>query len=167
MLRPQVPKVPGSRLRNAVGWNWKFANVVPPETKDGVLERLCQSDQPFEAVSDLCEMSAQNDPRLKAIAESEGKVKIAACYPRAVKWLFHAAEAPLPEEGVEVVNMDRILLYVVSKLVRFPIHDAGFYSTARHPDTEASRMMVTPACTLSCSASESGPGAGSASGASS
>ncbi len=34
-----------------------------------------------------------------------GVVKIAACYPRAVKWLFHDAGAPLAEEGVEIHNM--------------------------------------------------------------
>jgi hypothetical protein len=32
-------------------------------------------------------------------------VKIAACYPRAVKWLFHAAQADLPAEATEVLNM--------------------------------------------------------------
>ena len=30
---------------------------------------------------------------------------IAACYPRAVKWLFSAAGAPLPATGVTVLNM--------------------------------------------------------------
>ena len=32
-------------------------------------------------------------------------VKIAACYPRAVKWLFHAAKADLPIDGAEILNM--------------------------------------------------------------
>ncbi|MCB1100183.1 MAG: hypothetical protein KDN22_31755 [Verrucomicrobiae bacterium] len=81
-----------------------YANTVPQGVKDDVLQRLSESGLPFEAVSDLCEMSASRDPRLKQIAEG-GRVKIAACYPRAVKWLFHAAGQPLPEEGVDVVNM--------------------------------------------------------------
>jgi hypothetical protein len=34
-----------------------------------------------------------------------GDVKIVACYPRAVKWLFNAAGVKLPESGVEVLNM--------------------------------------------------------------
>lgn len=80
-----------------------YAKTVPDGVKNAVLKRLCASDQPFEAVSDLCEMSAQNDPRLKELAAC-GKLKIAACYPRAVKWLFHAAEAPLSED-VQIVNM--------------------------------------------------------------
>lgn len=33
-------------------------------------------------------------------------VQIAACYPRAVKWLFHHAGAPFPDDDqVEVLNM--------------------------------------------------------------
>ena len=81
-----------------------YANVVPQDVKDEVLKRLGASGVAFDAVSDLCEMSASNDPRLKEIAE-QGNVNICACFPRAVKGLFHAAEADLPEEGVEVLNM--------------------------------------------------------------
>jgi len=83
-----------------------FAQVVPETTKNAVLEGLCQSGLTFECVSDLCEMSARKDSRLKEIVEAGGNVKIAACYPRAVKWLFHQAEAPLPDDGsIEILNM--------------------------------------------------------------
>ncbi|HEX6736908.1 MAG TPA: hypothetical protein VF310_01415 [Vicinamibacteria bacterium] len=81
-----------------------YAQVVPREVKDVVLEKLASSGQAFEAVPDLCEMSARRDPRLQELAATPG-LKIAACYPRAVKWLFAAAGAPLPAEGVEVLNM--------------------------------------------------------------
>jgi hypothetical protein len=81
-----------------------YAQVVPKEVKEEVLRRLGESGAAFDAVSDLCEMSARRDPGLKQLAAGEG-VKIVACYPRAVKWLFHAAGTPLPETGVEVVNM--------------------------------------------------------------
>ena len=81
-----------------------YAQVVPTEVKDEVLRKLGESGVAFEAVSDLCEMSASSDPRLKEIAEA-GNVRICACFPRAVKGLFHAADADLPEEGVEVLNM--------------------------------------------------------------
>ena len=82
-----------------------YAQTVPEAVKNEVLQRLSESGQAFEAVSDLCEMSASQDPRLQQIANGEGTIRIAACYPRAVKWLFHAAGSPLPEKGVEVVNM--------------------------------------------------------------
>ena len=84
--------------------NCTYAKVVPNEVKAEVLKRLCESGVAFDAVADLCDMSARKDPALKRIAES-GAFKIAACYPRAVKWLFHAAQAPLPKEGVEILNM--------------------------------------------------------------
>ena len=81
-----------------------YANVVPKATKDAVLQKLCASGVNFEACADLCEMSARKDPALKRLAEGDS-IKIAACYPRAVKWLFHAAGAPLPSDGVQVFNM--------------------------------------------------------------
>lgn len=81
-----------------------YAQVVPAAVKDRVLETLAASGTSFEAVADLCEMSARRDPRLAELARS-GDLRIAACYPRAVQWLFSAAGAPLPAEGVEVRNM--------------------------------------------------------------
>jgi hypothetical protein len=80
-----------------------YAQVVPAETKAAVLEQLSASDVSFDAVPDLCEMSARRDPGLAQIA-SRGDVTIVACYPRAVRWLFNAAGTTLPE-GVRVLNM--------------------------------------------------------------
>ena len=82
-----------------------YAQVVPQEVKDGVLRHLCASGQAFESVADLCEMSARRDPRLATLAAENSKV--IACHPRAVKWLFHAAGAPLPDD-TDIVNL-RIL----------------------------------------------------------
>ncbi len=84
--------------------NCTYAQVVPKEVKEAVLKRLCDSGVAFDAVADLCEMSARHDPALKGLAEG-GPVKIAACYRRAVKWLFHAAKADLPLNSTEVLNM--------------------------------------------------------------
>lgn len=81
-----------------------YAQVVPPEVKQEVLAKLAESGIGFEAVADLCEMSAKRDPALKKLAEG-GPLKIAACYPRAVRSLFIAAESPLPADGVEICNM--------------------------------------------------------------
>jgi hypothetical protein len=79
-----------------------YAQVLPQDVKDGVLRHLCASAQPFESVADLCEMSARRDPRLATLASSP--LKIIACHPRAVKWLFHAAGAPIPDE-TPIVNL--------------------------------------------------------------
>jgi hypothetical protein len=84
--------------------NCTYAQVVPKPTREAVLKKLCESSVAFEAVADLCEMSARRDPALQRLAGA-GPIKIAACFPRAVKWLFSAADAPLPAEGCEVLNM--------------------------------------------------------------
>lgn len=84
--------------------NCTYAQVVPKEVKEAVLRKLCESGAAFEAVADLCEMSARRDPALKRLADG-GAVKIAACYPRAVKWLFAAAQAPLSADATEILNM--------------------------------------------------------------
>ncbi len=84
--------------------NCTYAQVVPKEVKEAVLRKLSESGVAFDAVADLCEMSARQDPALQRLA-SGGSVKIAACFPRAVKWLFAAAQAPLSVDGAEVLNM--------------------------------------------------------------
>ncbi|HAM71363.1 MAG TPA: hypothetical protein DCM86_06945 [Verrucomicrobiales bacterium] len=80
------------------------AQVVPRDVKEAVLRRLSDSGVSFEAAADLCEMAARNDPALVRLA-GEGCVQIAACYPRAVKWLFAAAGAPLDPARTQVLNM--------------------------------------------------------------
>jgi hypothetical protein len=84
--------------------NCTYAQVVPKEVKQAVLKKLCEAGVEFEAVADLCEMSARRDPSLKQLADGE-PLKIAACFPRAVKWLFHQAGAPLKIDAAEVLNM--------------------------------------------------------------
>jgi hypothetical protein len=79
-----------------------YAQVVPRDVKEEVLRQLSASGVAFDAVADLCELSAKGDPALARLA-GEGTLKIAACYPRAVKWLFEAAGVSLGE-NVEVLN---------------------------------------------------------------
>ena len=82
----------------------QYAQVVPKDVKDAVLKRLCESGVDFEGVADLCEMAARRDPSLQRLA-SGGAVKIAACFPRAVKGLFHQAGADLSPDATEILNM--------------------------------------------------------------
>lgn len=81
-----------------------YAQVVPADVKQHVLRALTEADVTFEAVADLCEMAAGRDPCVGRIAGG-GPVRIAACYPRAVRGLFVSAGSPLPTEGVEIINM--------------------------------------------------------------
>jgi hypothetical protein len=82
----------------------QYAQVLPKEVKEAVLKKLCESSGDFEAVADLCELSARRDPLLKQLAAG-GPLKIAACFPRALKWLFAAAGAPLDPAATQVVNL--------------------------------------------------------------
>ena len=81
-----------------------FAKVVPAEVKSAVLAGLSDADVEFDAVPDLCEMSARSDPRLRELAAQQ-PLHVAACFPRAVKWLFAAAGAELPSGTTRVWNM--------------------------------------------------------------
>jgi hypothetical protein len=81
-----------------------YARVVPVETKTAVLEGLASAGVEFEGVPDLCEMAAARDPRLAELA-AQRPLKVAACYPRAVKWLFASAGASIEGEGTDILNM--------------------------------------------------------------
>jgi hypothetical protein len=80
-----------------------YARVVPPETKTAVLEALSRAGVEFDAVPDLCEMAARGDARLRELGAS-GPLRIAACYPRAVRWLFASAGQELAADTV-IANM--------------------------------------------------------------
>jgi len=78
--------------------------MAPAAVKEAVLQHLCDSGRPFEPVADLCELCAHADPALARLAAS-GPLRIVACFPRAVRWLFAAAGAPLDADTCEVLNM--------------------------------------------------------------
>ncbi len=81
-----------------------YAKIIPESVKREVLARLAASGRAFDAVPDLCELSARRDPSLRRLAEGDQEVRIAACFPRSVKWLFKAAGAPLASD-VCIENM--------------------------------------------------------------
>ena len=86
-----------------------YAKVVPDDVKNEVLRRLAESGVAFDAVADLCELSAKRDPSLKqlveGVSETGTQLRLAACYPRALKWLFNAANVEWPASGLDVANM--------------------------------------------------------------
>jgi hypothetical protein len=100
MIRPMSETAAGPTLLYC---RCAYAQVVPSTVKGEVLEGLAQSGVSFESVSDLCEMAAHRDDRFKALAGCSS-LRIAACYPRAVRGLFQQAGAALPEDA-EVLNM--------------------------------------------------------------
>ncbi|MEM6671982.1 MAG: hypothetical protein AAF726_04010 [Planctomycetota bacterium] len=84
--------------RRIVHCHCVYSKVVPAKTKAEVLERLGASGVDFDAVPDLCEMSARKDAELERYA-NDPDVEIVACFPRAVRWLFHSAGHDLSPEA--------------------------------------------------------------------
>ncbi len=70
--------------------------TIPDEVKSRVLAGLENAGVRLELIDDLCRLAARKDPQLERWAASEN-LRIAACFPRAVKSLFNAAQTPLPE----------------------------------------------------------------------
>ncbi len=81
-----------------------YANAVSAEVKHEVLRHLVESGMPFNAVADLCQLSAAKDPALEQFAAQPG-LQVVACYPRAVRGLFAAAGTPLPDGDTTILNM--------------------------------------------------------------
>jgi NAD-dependent dihydropyrimidine dehydrogenase PreA subunit len=81
-----------------------YYKIVPEQTKSAVLNAIKNTGMEFEPVADLCKMAAHRDPSLKTWTKADS-IRIIACYPRAVRWLFHAGGAPLSKEGIEFFNM--------------------------------------------------------------
>ena len=106
-----------------------YAQVVPAAVKDAVLAGLAAADRGFEMVPDLCEMAARRDPHLAELARGPGPLRIVACWPRAVQGLFVLADAPLPKQGVEILNMrtdtaETVLAAAIAAAGRTPALDA-------------------------------------------
>ena len=118
---------------NLVYCRCTYARVVPRPVKDGVLEALAGSGVDFDAVPDLCEMSARRDPRLAEIA-GDTDVTIAACYPRAVRWLFSSAGAPLDKERVRILNMREETAEAVAEAMLAPVRKGPGTNDAGVPD---------------------------------
>ena len=84
-----------------------YAEILPPQVKREVRQALRESGLSYDAVLDLCELAARKAPLLAELAGA-ARLTIAACHPRAVKWLFAAGGAPLRDEGVEYLDMREI-----------------------------------------------------------
>ena len=82
----------------------RYTNVLPKAVKAEVLSRLAASERPFEAVADLCELSARKDESLARLANENRRV-VVACYPRVVRELFRQGGAPPAADEVTIVNM--------------------------------------------------------------
>jgi NAD-dependent dihydropyrimidine dehydrogenase PreA subunit len=81
-----------------------YAAALSPQVKQEVRRALDESGLGYDAVSDLCELAGRKAPLLADLAGAS-RLAIAACHQRAVRWLFAAGGAPLPEAGVSYLDM--------------------------------------------------------------
>jgi len=77
-------------------------HLIPEEVVERARRALLAGGAEVLEVADLCGLAARRDPMLKTLAESPS-LPIVACYPRAVRWLFHRGGAPL-DEGARITN---------------------------------------------------------------
>jgi len=79
-------------------------DVIDPAVRKELFARLTAAGVDFEIVDDLCGLAARRDRRLVALANAR-PLRVVACRPRTVKWLFHAAGVPLDDIHLEVFDM--------------------------------------------------------------
>jgi NAD-dependent dihydropyrimidine dehydrogenase PreA subunit len=73
-------------------------DIISKAVKEQILTALRQKEVAVEVVPDLCGLAANRDPRLKTWTNG-APLTIVACFPRAVRWLFHAAAVPLNRQA--------------------------------------------------------------------
>ncbi len=79
-------------------------DVIPKSVREQVLNSLSGAGAEVEAVADLCGLAADRDPRLQVWAQNPS-LTIVACYPRTIRWLFHAAGVSLAVDRTRFFNM--------------------------------------------------------------
>lgn len=79
-------------------------DLIPSGTREQILHSLSRSGVQVEVVADLCGLAAGRDPRMQTWARASS-LTVIACFPRAIRWLFHAAGVSLWEERTQFLNM--------------------------------------------------------------
>ncbi|MBA4387938.1 MAG: hypothetical protein C0404_08145 [Verrucomicrobia bacterium] len=83
--------------------NCSNSDIIADATKTKVLAALAGRGVEVMVLADLCRAVARRDARLEKLRGFKD-LRIVACYPRAVKWLLHAAGIEL-DESVQLFNM--------------------------------------------------------------
>ena len=78
--------------------------VLPGKNVEDVLDRLSGRGVRTVVTEDLCRMVQARHPLLRELAK-EGRLTIIACYPRAVRWLFHQAGISLDADRRRIINI--------------------------------------------------------------
>jgi len=79
-----------------------FTQLVPQAKTRRITRAVARCGGDHEIVRDLCGLAASKDASL-ALWAARKNLTIVACFPRAVRWLFHAAGVTL-SENVRIIN---------------------------------------------------------------
>lgn len=94
-----------SRMRGPILYcDCVHARIIGDAVKRDVRRGLEAYGRDVVCVPDLCGLAATRDPWLARLANG-APLTVVACYPRAVRWLFHRAGAPLSADRVRFLNM--------------------------------------------------------------
>lgn len=74
-----------------------YSDVMPAEMRTALADAFESCGSDVRVIDDLCALAAEANPLLKDLAR-ETELTVVACYPRAVRWLFHRAGVQLPEQ---------------------------------------------------------------------
>jgi Pyruvate/2-oxoacid:ferredoxin oxidoreductase delta subunit len=81
-------------------------HLVKDDVSARITRTLSESGLDVRVVDDLCALAAEKDPILAEYSACDN-LHVIACYPRAVKWLFHRADAPLSDDRTTIHNARR------------------------------------------------------------
>lgn len=127
-----------------------FAQIVDHGLRAEVLQRLEAAGVAFEAVADLCELSARQDPRLKALVAGQ-PMQIIACHARAVRWLLAVAQAQLDGQQSQLLNLRGQSAAEIAGAVLSPNGAGGCADVvpvaAAHPPGQSPRLFLLPKST--------------------
>ncbi len=80
-----------------------YSQIISESVKQHVGEGLRAAGIAYAEVADLCELAARRDSLFQQLGKIRN-LKIIACYPRTMKWLFAAAGGAMPAD-TDVFNM--------------------------------------------------------------
>ena len=78
--------------------------LIPPASVAAVCSELAAQGWQTKVVPDLCEMATQTPTALREMAETHDFL-VAACRPRAARWLLHRAGVPRPVSQIQFQDL--------------------------------------------------------------
>lgn len=122
------------------GGDHAHRDALSEGVKREVLGGLCASGRTFTALPDLCRLAARDDPALDGLARSSD-LRIAACFPRAVRWLLARCGVD-PAREISIANMRSESAERVLSVLTADFEDAAGGAAVAVPVGDPPRIVV-------------------------